>query len=209
VAKRGAKGFKKLSDEHRDQARKLAKDLGQSDPGSLERPEQFGALLDGLRKQRDRKARRVIETGVVLGPRWHALRKCCARLECLSHKQLRGRAFAGDESTFLANYGKSLGWIMFYDGNSYKSPRDDAPRVVDVFAGAGKFLEVGIAKPRTIYVLYPWQGKDVLCRGAVLPYHEFLHNKRLTDEEWRNLLKTSSAPAPPAWAKTLTDGAKQ
>jgi hypothetical protein len=209
VAKRGAKAFKKLSAEDRDRARELAKGLKQGDPGSLKRPEQFRALLDGLRKERDRMARREIERSVVLGPRWQALQKCCARLECLSHKQLRGRAFAGEENTFLAHYGETLGWLMFYDGNSYQSPRDDAPRVVDVFAGAGKFLEVGIAQPRALYVLYPWQGKEVLCRGAVLPYHEFLHDKRLTDEAWRDLLKTSSRPGQPAWAKPLTDGARQ
>jgi hypothetical protein len=146
---------------------------------------------------------------VVLGPRWRALRSCCARLECLAHKQLRGRPFVGDEKTFLAEYGRSLGWLMLYDGNSYVSPRDDAPRVVDVFAGGGKLLEVGVARPRALYVLYPWQGKDVLCRGAVLPYHEFLHDSRLTDGAWRDLLKTPAAPAPPGWARTLTDGAQR
>jgi hypothetical protein len=111
-----------------------------------------------------------------------------------------------EEIDFLKGYGEQLGWIMFYDGNSYTTPRDDAPRVVDIFARDGRFLEVGIAKPRAFYVLYPWQGKEILCRGAVLPYHEFVHDKRLTDEAWRNLLSSPARPAPPSWARVLAEG---
>jgi len=148
------------------------------------------------------------ETGVALGSRWKTVRDCCARLERLSHKQLRGREFAGEEKAFVKGYGQSLAWVMFYEGNSYITPRDDAPRVVDVYAGDGKFLEVAIGKPRAFYVLYPWQGKQVLCRGAVLPYHEFVHNERLTDEAWRKLLNSKARPTPPDWAKVLSDGEK-
>lgn len=146
---------------------------------------------------------------VALAQRWRKLRECCARLECLSHKQLRGREFAPEESAVLKQYGKSLSWLMFYEGNSYLTPRDDAPRIVDVFANGGSFLEVGIGKPRAIYVLYPWQGKEVLCRGVVLPYHEIRHGQRLTDEAWQKLLQSPDSVAPLSWTKILTDGLNQ
>ena len=60
---------------------------------------------------------------------------------------------------------------MFYDGNSYVSPNDDAPRVVDVFSNpnTGKVLEAGVARPRALYVLYPLKGSESLSwRGASL-----------------------------------------
>jgi hypothetical protein len=50
VAKRGAEGFKKLPGADLDRARALAKALRQDDPAGLERPDQFGALLDRLRE---------------------------------------------------------------------------------------------------------------------------------------------------------------
>ncbi len=133
----------------------------------------------------------------------------CGRLQCLSHKQLRGREYAPAEKEFLKRYGQRLGALMFYEGNSYKTPRDDAPRVVDVFSSGKQVLEVGIGKPRALYVLYPWQGKEVLCRGAVLPYHEFVHHERLTDEAWRKLLSSPARPAPPAWAAVFTEGPRR
>jgi hypothetical protein len=222
VEKRGVEGFKDLPEdwertlrragllaEFRGIGESRADPLSKSKLAGLKRPEEFKAYLDGLRKERDEHAREIDEGDVRLAGRWQALRECCFRLECLSHKQLRGREFAGDEKAFLKRYGATLARTMFYDGNSYSHPRDDAPRVVEVFARRGEFLEVGIGRPRALYVLYPWQGKEVLCRGAVLPYHEFVHGERLTDANWRELLSTPGKTAAPAWAKVLTDGAER
>jgi hypothetical protein len=198
VARRGVEAFRALPEKTRSAAQNLSNHLRLSDPATLDRPEQFAAWLEAMRKEVDRFAREGADI-VPLAWRWESLRQICSRLELLSHKQLRGRQFSDDEATFLRGYGKNLAGILLYDGNSYIKPRDDAPRVVDIFGNGGKFLEVGIARPRAIYVLYPWKGKEILCRGAVLPYREFIHGERLTDEAWRTLLNTPDAPAPPAW----------
>ena len=94
---------------------------------------------------------------------------------------------------------------MLYGGNSYEGPNDDAPRVVDVFTNPQllKVFEVGIARPRAMYVVYPFNGRDYLCRGAVLPYHEFAHATRLTDDEWRAMLDSDHRPALPEWVKPI------
>lgn len=204
-AKTCAEALRKLSKEDRDKVDELDKKLHLYDSDAVQRPEQFRAWLDALARYRDKKARQL-EADVDLAPRWKELRDLCSRLELMSHKQLRGRDFSGAEKAFLRGYAKKLGWLMLYDGNSYKDPRDDAPRVADVFASRGKYLEVGIGKPRLIYVLYPWQGKDVFCRGAVLPYHEFVHAERLSDEDWRRMLKSPGRPGLPPWARILSDG---
>ena len=95
---------------------------------------------------------------------------------------------------------------MFYGGNSYSHPRDDAPRIVDVFSNpqAGKHLLIGIARPRKLWLLYPTREGEILCRGAVLPYHEFAHTERLTDVDWKKLLDSPQRPALPAWIHSVT-----
>ena len=103
---------------------------------------------------------------------------------------------------------------MFYEGNSYLSPDDDAPRVVDVYSNPnflprrpGKtlhhYLEAGIARPRKMYVLYPWEGQELLCVGAVLPYYEFTSTERLTDAQWLEMLDSDGRPPVPEWARAI------
>ena len=135
---------------------------------------------------------------------WAALEKLAANLETLAHKQLRGVAFRDDERQFIQGYGKALAHVMFYGGNSYGDAKDDAPRIVDVYRRYGRSLSVGVARPRVLWVVYPWQGEEVLCRGAVLPYHEFASADRLTDKEWLKRLDSNDAPDPPRWVTDWT-----
>jgi hypothetical protein len=149
------------------------------------------------------KALRAISTD--LDSRWETLATLCRRLETLAHKQLRGAPFGKEEDRFIEHYGATLAQVMFYDGNSYVDPRDDAPRVVDVFSNpnTGKVLEVGVARPRAVYVLYPVKGNEVLCRGAVVPYYEFAHGDRLTDAQWKSLLDSPERPKTPEWSGSI------
>ncbi len=148
----------------------------------------------------------VASASARLGNQWEALAELCGRLEALAHKQLRGVAFNQRENDFLKGYGRTLARIMLYGGNSYFTPKDDAPRIVDVFSGPSGYLEVGIGRPRALYVLYPFKGKEILCRGAVLPYYEFTHPARLDDAGWRRLLDSRDCPAPPAWLQPIGPG---
>jgi hypothetical protein len=80
------------------------------------------------------------------------------------------------------------------------------PKAVRVFTNPelGKALTVGIGRPRFLYVLHPWKGKEVLCRGAVLPYLERHELESLTDEEWKQKLHDPKAPPiQPEWIKPL------
>src|SRR5262249_28405850 len=91
-----------------------------------------------------------------LAIKWTGLADVCHRLEVLAHKQLRQIPFSDKENGFIAGYGKQLARVMLYGGNSYFDPRDDAPRIVDVFSNpvVGKHLLVGTARPRTLWVVY-------------------------------------------------------
>jgi hypothetical protein len=164
----------------------------------------YGALVKGGPEKRALLTLMGWDEKIVLAG-WHRLASICRRLEVLAHKQLRGVRFSAEEDEFLRTYGQRLAAVMLYSGNSYLTPRDDAPRAIDVFGNPedGKHLLVGIARPRTLWVLYPVRGVDVLCRGAVLPYREFRHPERLTDAGWKALLGSAKAPKSPAWIQPV------
>lgn len=143
--------------------------------------------------------------GENLGSLWSDLIKLVRRIETLSHKQLREVDFSKDEVKFIAQVGAALGGVMLYGGNSWLTPNDDAPRIVDISTNPqlGKHLHVGISRPRSLYVLYPWKGEKVLCRGVVMPYYEFTHKDRLDDADWMKLLDSKRRPAIPEWLEPI------
>ena len=82
--------------------------------------------------------------------------------------------------------------------------------MVDVYSNPDKggYLHVGVARPRRIYVLYPWKGRTILCAGAVLPYCEFVHGSRLTDPSWKAKLDADARPPTPEWFSPVVDGGR-
>ena len=138
-------------------------------------------------------------------PLWDTLFEVCRQMETLAHKQLRGRPLSEDDEHFIKAYGCRIAGVMLYGGNAYLVPRDDAPRAIDVHydPNTGRYLEVGIARPRALYVLYPYKGGEVLCRGAVMPYYEFAHGERLTDDAWKALLDSDGRPGIPEWLRPI------
>lgn len=141
------------------------------------------------------------ESGADIAPLWEQLRGLVRRLESIAHKQLRKVAFSDAENRFIKKFGEQLAGVMLYGGNSWLTPRDDSPRAVSVFhnPNTGERLHVGIDRARAIYVLYPWGGKEILCRGAVMPYHEFTSKEPLTDAAFKGLLDSDKRPKVPAW----------
>ncbi|HWB02498.1 MAG TPA: DUF3160 domain-containing protein [Verrucomicrobiales bacterium] len=129
--------------------------------------------------------------------RWMGFLGMVARIESLAHKQLRQAPFTERERNFIRNFGFTLASAMFYDSNSYESPRDDAMKIVDIHSGPNGYLHAAAARPRALYILYPFQGKETLCIGAVLPYHEFSNPTRLNDEAWKQKLDGPLAQLPP------------
>jgi hypothetical protein len=134
-------------------------------------------------------------------PLWTLLEQTSRHLESIARKQLDGAELALEEEEFLYRYGHTLAHIMLYAGNELTDPRDDAPRIVDVYSNPwiGQNLHVGISRARALYVLYPWEGKVYVYRGAVMPYYEFTDPARLTDAEWQTRLDTDTRPNLPTW----------
>jgi hypothetical protein len=133
------------------------------------------------------------------------LAKVSARLRLLADKQLNSERFDEEDRDFIVTYGRHLAPLMFHIPSPSATPRDDVPRIVDVVCDplGGAYLEVGVGRPQIVYVLYPTERGEVLCRGAILPYYEFLSPKRLTDVEWKQILDSSDVPAQPEWVTSF------
>ncbi len=134
---------------------------------------------------------------------FHNLEKVCLRLASLTHKQMRGLSPRAEEKEWLRFFGQVL--ARFTDSH-FTAARDTVPKAVRMFTNPdlNKALTVGIGRPTFLYVLYPWKGKEILCRGAVLPYLERHEMETLTDEEWKQQLNSPlKAPKRPEWIAPL------
>lgn len=137
---------------------------------------------------------------------WLSLETMSLHLESMARKQLAGLDLDTEDDEFLKSYRSQLAAIMGYAGNySAEHPKDDAPRIADIYSNpeVGSNLHVGVGRARAIYVLYPWQGQNLLCRGAVMPYCEFVDSGRLTDDEWKARLDSDVRPDVPAWLRPI------
>lgn len=133
-----------------------------------------------------------------LQERWFRLVRLAGKLAEVSHAQLRGDFV---DQAVVQRYGHTLGFIMGYDDSSWMIPRDDSPRWAEVHRqpAADRGFAVGIGRPRLIHVLYPYEGREVLCTGSVMSYYEYWERDRLTDEQWKAKLDSPAAPPPPDW----------
>ncbi|MES2593799.1 MAG: DUF3160 domain-containing protein [Verrucomicrobiota bacterium] len=132
-----------------------------------------------------------------------SLEETCLRLASLAHKQMRGLSPREEEYDWLQYFGVTLSG--FTDCH-FSSARDNVPKSVRVFTNPmlQRALTVGIGRPTFLYVLYPWKGKEILCRGAVLPYLEHHEMKTFTDAEWQAKLgHPEQSPIQPEWLKPL------
>lgn len=136
---------------------------------------------------------------------WTELAKVSARLRMLAEKQLNNERFDEEDRDFIVTYGRHLAPLMFHLPSPSATPRDDVPRIVTVVCdpSENEYLEVGVGRPQIIYVLYPTERGEVFCRGAILPYYEFLSPKRLTNVEWKQILDSSDSPAQPEWVTSF------
>jgi hypothetical protein len=129
----------------------------------------------------------------------------CKRLEVLTHKQLRGVNFSKKDNYFLTDFGEKLAAVMLCDGYGYHGSNGETPHIVPVYFKPEKntCLYAGTGRPRLMYVLYPYKGKEILCTGAVIPYYEFVSPIGLTDEQWKKSFDDDERPESPVWLKPI------
>ncbi|MDF7800289.1 DUF3160 domain-containing protein [Pontiellaceae bacterium B1224] len=193
----------------RQDALLLGEDLPSYDPEDLQWLSKLADDIEAGKIEKHPRIKKLLdEPRASLHQRWEQLEQISQKLENIAHKQLRNIPLSEIDTFFVKSYGAELARVMLYDGNSYLIPRDDAPRIVDVYSNIdkGKHLQVGISRARKMYVLYPWQGATILCEGAVLPYYEFAHPTRLNDAEWKQMLDSKTRPSLPDWLEPIVSG---
>lgn len=148
----------------------------------------------------------------------NAFSELAARLTEISIKELSGRLSSEDYLTIF-DFGKMLYNITtFQQEIPSEGPQalgaDDLepmPVIADVHtdANSGLVLEEGVGYPYAVYVICNIEGRPTITKGAGFSYYEFtwLATNRLTDEQWRTMLTTNTAPASPAWTDSFIGGA--
>jgi hypothetical protein len=142
----------------------------------------------------------TIEEPDILGPRLLRLAGVCFRLEAMAERQLAGRPWTDLDKKFLDQYGATLGWLMFYEGNSYLDPRDDSPRTVRYATltdtdGKARIHHAATSQPRLFLIRYPdREGKEVLCQGAAYAFRNIESDSTPTRGEWIQQARTSTWP---------------
>ncbi|WP_182869960.1 DUF3160 domain-containing protein [Rhodopirellula sp. JC639] len=135
--------------------------------------------------------------------RWLRLAEICERLRDIADRQLDDQTLTAKDQQFITNYGEKLAGLLNYEAYSAASPLDDAMRCVSVLTDAErKHVHIAVGRPQAIYVLYPHQGQELLCRGAVFPYYEFADKKVVDDTSWKGRIDRAT-PARPGWLEPL------
>ncbi|MFA5839998.1 MAG: DUF3160 domain-containing protein [Candidatus Margulisiibacteriota bacterium] len=141
------------------------------------------------------------------------------KLKTISEKELTNQNLNDDDYELIRSFGGQIEhlWVEIYkddfgsDGQQAFLDGNPAALVTDIATDPnGRVLEEGIGKIFEIYVLVPLDGKLRLTKGGVFSYYEFTRplSGRLTDEEWRGIVKQDSEkaePLPPSpnWTKSF------
>ncbi len=133
------------------------------------------------------------------------LEKILERLRDISAKELENKELTEEDYEFIKNFGEELnGVIQDVDDKAKKTTI-----IADVHTdgNTGQVLEEGSGYVKLIIVAYKVpDGRILVGAGPVMSYYEFKHpmENRLTDEEWREMLK-SNPPENPGWISNFSD----
>ncbi|MFA7171690.1 MAG: DUF3160 domain-containing protein, partial [Candidatus Paceibacterota bacterium] len=140
------------------------------------------------------------------------LEEIALALKTISEKELNGTALTDEENDFIKAYGGNLEHIwadIFYPdgGPRVLDDKTNAPVIADVATDPGTMtaLEEGTGYVSEIYAVVPIDGKLRIAKGAVYSHYEFAQPiaDRLTDEKWKEMLKSGTAPAMPTWTQAF------
>ena len=131
-----------------------------------------------------------------------AVRDLLSRLEAVSRAELEDAAIEPADAQMIGGFGDALRSALELPADfasriafDLKAP---APVVADVHTRTPDCLEEGVGHLWEMTAAVGEGGQARALKGAVGSYYEFRQpiQKRLTDEEWRQMLAESKAPAP-------------
>lgn len=134
-----------------------------------------------------------------------ALESILLRLRDISIEELANKELQQGDYDFIKNFGSGLNGVIY-------DVEDDAKKttiVADVHTdgNTNHVLEEGIGYVNFVVVAYKVpDGRILIGTGPVMTYYEFKQpmNNRLTDEAWREMLKTTP-PRRPEWTSNFAE----
>lgn len=113
----------------------------------------------------------------------------------VSQKQLSGETVTAVEFDEIKWIGGLIDYLQmsmystYYQMGIDMSPDDTTALIADVATVLNDgYLEEGTGLPREIYAVCYVNGESFLARGTVFSYYEFVSPKRLTDEDWHQMI---------------------
>ncbi|MBM4446482.1 MAG: DUF3160 domain-containing protein [Chloroflexi bacterium] len=119
--------------------------------------------------------------------------------------ELEGKELTQDDYDFIRDFGKSLENIIV----GVEAEGKETTIVADVHTDTNtpaQVLEEGVGYVDLILVAYKVpDGRTIIGAGPTLSYYEFKQpiDSRLTDEQWKEMLKSGQAPPRPAWTSSF------
>jgi hypothetical protein len=128
-------------------------------------------------------------------------------LGSIAEKELAGEELTAEENTTILEYGHYLEMLEQFDdteeGRTLSPAAEKSPLVADVHSSYNSMqaLEEGTGYPLVLYAVFELDGKLQAFAGASYAYYEFTVpiEKRMTDEEWVEVLDSGQAPPRPSW----------
>ncbi len=146
------------------------------------------------------------------------------KLLAMSEKELRNETLSDEEYEFIREYGGDLEhfWLEVHSDEPDASLDSDPCSIITDIATDpnGSILEIGTGGADAVFVVFPIDGELHVARGSVYNFYQFEMplSDRLTDEEWRNMLRggymddnwnwieTQGAPDKPEWTMGYRTG---
>lgn len=129
------------------------------------------------------------------------LQQIADKLSTIAAKELADELPSDEEFELIRSVGEQLEhfWLQVHqeeaerDGLELRPMQFPAAIVADVATGDNSCLELGTGKVSLLFAVVPVDGSLRLASGPVFTFHEFVQpaSERLTDTEWREMVKTS------------------
>jgi len=126
------------------------------------------------------------------------------RLLNISLDELENKTLSDDDYDFIRDFGLQLESLIL--GVTEKAQNTTLIADVHTDTNTEQVLEEGVGYVDLMIVAYKVpDGRIIAGAGPVLSYYEFKHpmDDRLTDEQWREMLKNGEGPDRPVWISTF------
>jgi hypothetical protein len=176
-------------------------------------PELYARVRESIAQLRARLTLLGFPEDRALENNFRSFERILTSLEEISEKELAGEIPTESEYKLIEGMGNHLKGILraahYMDvTEKFRSKMDNKmPIVADVFTdvNTNQVLEEAVGRPAEIFVIANVDGKDKVCLGVAYSYYEFKQpmSNRLTDEEWRSMIKENKQPPLPGWIEEI------